>query len=313
MQKEEKNKSDRERFLDTLFASCAKLEKESSSVTVEEVQALSEESDAFQERSDKKMVGHKRPYLRIFSRMRMFSEYFKIRQLRAKIERLQKIAKANKIKTAIEKSLWQLQRKSFISPMDHTVIVDVYKELFPYVRSLGNMLIFTLRICDRDSGILQFILLEETKQSVFKILLDDQNGVTVVDHNAYFDTVEQFIQAYTENAIPFSQLQDIAIWLEAHGFEKEGVFHLLSKSVEEKLSALMQSCPNGAYILYPGQKGTLQLSRLLKRGEICHMTIDLQKAKGCYTFVLPSAAYSASRSEFKKKLEQMGAPVKVKG
>ncbi len=112
-----------------------------------------------------------------------------------------------------------------------------------------------------------------------------------------------------EPLVSLSQLQEVAAWLDNHGVSHAPLLDLAS--IEKKLAALMSSCPHGAYMLHAHNKA-LTLSRVSPVGRVEHLPIDIQKELGCYTLIIDGKEVAATRIQFKKRLEQMGTPLRLK-
>lgn len=303
--------------IEALFQDCVKLQESVSSVTIDEVEALSNKMQALELEISKKIEGRGKPIVRLFSRLRMFSEYFKIIRVKNQIRSLRTHAEKSQEQSVVEKIIWQITRKGFISSLSDDELKKAFSSVEQCLRSLDCTKAFVFRIASRENGEIDFSLYENQILKNYKISLTRELGkIALLDSNGkseqFFDSIDLFLTHFAKEGICLSQLQDVSLWFETHGVSYSGAFELKSKVIEEKLSKLMDSCPHGAYIMYPAEKGTLKLSRLLHYGNVHHVVIDLTKQPGSYTFNLTGSNYSASRSEFKRKLEQMGTPLKLK-
>ncbi len=302
--------------IEQLFQACMQLQQKTSGVTQDEVEALTTKACSLERELSKKIEAQGKPIVRLFSRLRMFSEYFKIRRLQKEIRALQSSVEKTKEQSVVERIIWQITRKGFTCALSDSEILTAFQTLEPTLEALGCEKAFVFRITSRQTGSIDFFLFEEGCLSCHAISLTHKLGSLVVGKSSnrgeIYDSADSLIAAHARDAICLSQLEDVSMWLKTHGVAYGMPQHLHSKAIEEKLTKLMDSCPHGAYILYPEEQGKLKLSRLLHHGGVHHFTIDLTKHPGSYTFALPGSCYSASRTEFKRKLEQMGTPVKLR-
>lgn len=296
--------------IDQLFTRCAKLQEVTHTPTLDEVEALRIETSELEKKISKRFKGKGMPILRLFSRIRMFSEYFKILQLKRQINGLRIQAEKSKEQSIVERFVWQITRRGFTTSLDEKGIHETFLPLKNSLHAIGCSHAFTFRVVSREDGRFEFFLLGENSCQKIALCLKKELGkITVLENDERYKTIDEFIASYAKDAICLNQLQDVAMWLEKHG---ASVCDLKSSEIEEKLTKLMDRCPHGAYIMYPGIKGTITLSRLLHQGDVHHFTIDLKRQPGSYTFDLKGSHYSASRSEFIRKLSQMGTAVRLK-
>lgn len=199
------------------------------------------------------------------------------------------------VEEAIEKVIRDLQKRGFLQLMPGQ---QAHEPFSAVLKALDINSCFTFHVVDRTQGSLEL--------HVFH-----QDGTLVrhaVDASCPFDH-DAFLQQHAPSGIPVSQLQDVSGWLQKHNWQAASP--LLDKSaIEKKLEGLMKSCPHGAYVMHTHDK-TLTLSRLSPGGKIEHMIINLQKRLGSYSLEVDGKAIAATSAEFKKRLQQMGKPIRL--
>jgi hypothetical protein len=205
--------------------------------------------------------------------------------------------------------IWHITRRGFITSLDEPALLKEFSEFQPCLDSLGCKSACTFRVADRQEGRLELFLLSKEGYKKYTLCLKTHVGKITTEDGERHESIDACIKALAPEAISLSQLQDVSLWLNTHGVQYGMPCDL--RSVEEKLTKLMDSCPHGAYILYPdGQKGKLRLSRLLHHGGVNHTLIDLTEKPGAYTLDVSKVAYSAA--QFRSQISHMGAPVRVK-
>ncbi|MBS0635704.1 MAG: hypothetical protein JSR37_09600 [Verrucomicrobia bacterium] len=183
----------------------------------------------------------------------------------------------------IEKIVRDLQRKGFLLPISKELTLEAFHATLPELKALGFKATFNFHKGEKG---LEFLLFSSEGECTSHPVDDP-----------YFHLKPSYI--------PLSQLQDISGWLHNHGAARAPLLSL--ETIEKKLEGLMKSCPHGAYMLHTHNK-TLTLSRLSPLGTIEHMIIDLQKQIGSYSIENEGIA---TRTQFKKRLSQMGTPLRL--
>lgn len=237
-------------------------------------------------------------FARLFASAKMWSVFYKIRIIENQLIGLQSLAIQNSNTLAIERAIRDLQKKGFLLPMSKESCVDECKKVLPELKTLGCNAVFNFRIVSQDDGQAELLVFTD-KEELFCC------PVSLLESG----DIQRALQTYAASAIPLSQLQDVAGWLHKHGAVNAPV--LGKDAIEKKLEALMKSCPHGAYVLHTQDK-SLTLSRLSPRGHIEHVIINLQKKLGCYTMEVDGADVATTRVQFKRRLNQMGTPIRFK-
>ncbi len=202
------------------------------------------------------------------------------------------IAPQNTGQEHIDKVIRGLQKQGFLLPLNDP------KNYEALLQDLAISAAFTFHIIDREQGALELIVFYQ----------DGKVANHAVDAKAPFDE-KAFLAKHAPDAIPLSQLQDVSGWLDNHNWQTKSPLLTLD-AIEKKLAKLMRSCPHGAYMLHTQNK-SLTLSRLSPGGKIEHMIINLQKRLGYYSLEVDGKAVASTRSEFKKRLQQMGKPIRL--
>jgi len=215
--------------------------------------------------------------------------FFRIRKLALELQELTKELTAKKAAELVEKTRKNLQHKGLffqgtIAEASHAFIATL-----AHMRAIGCKKAFTYIF---DSG-LKLLLFSD----------DELLSCHAVEAVSALDALKTH-----GRLVSLTQLQEVAGWLHNHGVAHTPLID--RASIEKKLVCLMQSCPHGAYVLH-AHNATLTLSRLSPVGKVEHLLIDLQHEVGCYTMELDGVAVSATRIQFKKKLEQMGTPLRL--
>lgn len=234
-------------------------------------------------------------FLRPFNALKMWVLLFKIKKLESLLKNIKKEARKNGQAVAIDKCIRGLQRKGLLLAMSKESCLEGFKHTCPELQTLGYTSAFCFRIIDRDEGTLELLVSSDSGHvSSYSFSVKEP-----ID-------IEALLQQKAPLAIPLSQLQDIAGWLHNHGAIHAPI--LSREAIEQKLEGLMKSCPHGAYVMH-AQNKALTLSRLSPRGQIEHLIINLQKELGCYA--IEGSSVAATRTQFKRRLEQMGTPVRL--
>ncbi len=236
-------------------------------------------------------------FTRLFASAKMWSVFYKIRTIDLALINLKTQAIKKSTILAIDKAIRDLQKKGFLLPMSPETCVEDFTKVLPELRTLGCSAVFNFRLVNRDQGQVELLVFsDEGKLSSYSLNL------------LAADEVQNAIETHANSAIPLSQLQDVSSWLHKHGAVNAPV--LGRDAIEQKLEALMKSCPHGAYVLH-AQNKTLTLSRLSPRGHIEHVIINLQKKLGCYTMEVEGTDIETTRVQFKRRLNQMGTPIRL--
>jgi hypothetical protein len=198
---------------------------------------------------------------------------------------------------AFEKTVRSLQAKGLLIPLDPQNALQAFLQHHAEMSSISAKYIYNFYI---DDAALQ-------KLSLF-VFSDDQSlKIHKICYTENFN-YQAFIHEHAPSGIPLSQVQDISGWLHNHGSTSP---HVLNQdTLEKKLESLMKSCPHGAYVLHTSNKA-LTLSRLCPRGRIEHLIVNLQKQIGCYTIEQEGIETAATRTQFKRRLAQMGTPLRL--
>jgi hypothetical protein len=240
----------------------------------------------------------------------MFVDYYKIMRIKKRLTSLRKLADIYEEARAVDKQIWRCQKKGFLSHLDLEAAKQALIAYSTLTKALKAKGAYFIHVASKVEGKLQLVSFTGNTFSLHDISLKDALGFYTIG-NAQYESIERVLLDYCPSMLPLSQLEEIALWLTSHGNGGALFAPLSSHIVEEKLATLMRECPSGAYVLYPNETGGLVLSRLLKQGQICHFSINLTKNPGCYTFDIAGTPYSAGRSEFKRKLEMMGTPLRI--
>ncbi len=209
--------------------------------------------------------------------------FFKIRKAKSELKALSKKIEEKKKLETLEKTIHGLKLKGLFFQGTKEEAHAAFLSCLAHVEALG---------CQR---VVTYIVEEELLRVVFS-----KEGIITFP----FDELEQ-----KEPLVSLSQLQEIAAWLDNHGVSHAPWLDL--RAIEKKLANLMRSCPHGAYMLHAHNR-TLTLSRLSPAGRIEHLPIDIQKELGCYTLTVDGKEIAATRIQFKKRLQQMGTPLRLK-
>jgi hypothetical protein len=294
--------------MDTNIDALFKAVRQCSAPTHQAVDDFQRSAAMYQQHMVEQFKASGSPFLRIFKRMALFVDYYKILKIKQKIITLRSQAADTEEKSKVDALIWRCQKKGFVSHHD----VESAKEAMAAHTWLCDALqvsgAYDICIVSKEKGALQLVSVAKGSCTVLDIMLKKPLGVYSIQGKR-FATIEALLATYCPAMVPLSQLQEVALWLQAHGSAR--AVPLTSQLVEEKLSKLMRDCPTGAYLLYPRKGGGLALSRLLKHGQISHFSITLTANPGGYTFDIAGSPYYASRAEFKRKLEMMGTPLRI--
>lgn len=222
---------------------------------------------------------------------------FKLKKFDILLKDLEAEAVKNAKTNAIDRSIRDLQKKGFVLPVSKERCLEIFTSTLSELKILGCKCAFCFIVADRTHGLLDLLVFSDTG------VLSSQN----VKLNDAFD-LQATLQHKAPSGIPLSQLQDIAGWLHNHGAVNAPI--LEPKEIEQKLGKLIKSCPHGAYVLHVPNKA-LTLSRLSPGGKIEHLIINLQKELGLYTIEREGSEIAATRTQFKRRLEQMGTPIRL--
>lgn len=287
--------------LEKLEQDIALLERDTPMPAIEEIQELYQKIDA----AKKELEAAKRWYHKFFGDLK------KVGKMQQQLQHFLEEAKKRKVQEVINKKLWELQRKGLLSHQESEEVKKALSACAPQMQAIRCPHVFTLVVVSQKEGLLDLILFSEENERHL------QYSVKVFDCYAVgekqFDTVEVLIAEIAPYAMPLSQMQEIAGLLETHSTGKGTISHILStRTIEQKLSSLLKSYPQGAYILHPPQEETdrnsLILSRIHQKGKIDHLKIDLEKHLGHYTI----CDERQTRVQFKRRLEQMGIPLRLR-
>lgn len=236
-------------------------------------------------------------FLKPLATMKMWGLLFKIKKFQTLLKGIQKEATKNSQASAIDKIIRNLQRRGLLLAISKESCLEGFAATLPDLQSLGGKCAFCFRSADYDQGLLELLVFSDTGiLASYSLSLKEP-----VD-------IQAFLQEKAPFGIPLSQLQDISGWLHNHGAIHAPI--LSREAIEQKLEGLMKSCPHGAYVLH-AQNKALTVSRLNPRGQIEHLIINLQKELGCYTIEGSGNDIAATRTQFKRRLEQMGTPVRL--
>lgn len=194
---------------------------------------------------------------------------------------------ANSKLKAQEKAIGDLQKRGFYLPMTKDACIEAFTKAYSHLKTLGCESVFTINHIDREKAVLQQLVFscDGTLKSTFMPL-----------EAAYSPPA---------GSLPLGQLQDVSAWLERHGMPLVGL-----DAIEKRLESLIHACPHGAYVLHTHNK-ELTLSRVTPLGQIEHIVVNLINEPGSYTLELTSGRKLATRTQFKRRLEQMGTPIKL--
>lgn len=282
--------------IDTLDRKLKELFDNRSLTTLDDVEQLSRnieklKNDVLQKQKDKPV------YLRPFAKIKMWNVFSKIRELESLLQNLKSQALRNQDQLIIDRAIRDLQKKGLLLSISKETELEAFTATLSEMKALGCHEVFTFHIANREEGALELLVFtQDAKLSCYP-----------VDAKQHFNA-EAFLQKHTPSGIPLSQLQDVSGWLQNHG--SQAATFLSREAIEKKLEALMHSCPHGAYVLH-AQNKALTLSRLIPSGKIEHVIIDLQKRLGCYTIEREGKDIPATRTQFKRRLEQMGTPIRL--
>jgi hypothetical protein len=209
----------------------------------------------------------------------------KLKRLLAQPKGVQPITTQTEQESHIDRMIRDLQRKGLFLP---NVTKETFEKVLPEMQAIG---------CSSS-----FIFSSVAPGTLTLFVFG--NDLTSVEVTG--DPMAQV----PASAVPLNQLQEVAGWLNNHGMHAAQPL-LGREAIEKKLEGLMKSCPHGAYVLHAPDK-VLTLSRLSPKGQIEHIFINLQKQLGLYTLELDGSEISATRVQFRRRLEQMGTPVRLK-
>lgn len=235
--------------------------------------------------------------LRPLTTMKMLGMLLKIKKFRSLLKVIEKEAFKNAEALTIDKAIRSLQRKGLLLATTKESCLESFAATLPDLQSLGCKSAFCFRVADREKGKLELLVFSNSGElSSYSYNVKDP-----------VDT-QEFLQEKAPSGIPLGQLLDISGWLHKHGAIHAPI--LSREAIEQKLGKLMKSCPHGAYVMH-AQNKALTLSRLSPRGQIEHLIINLQKELGCYTIEGSGSDIAATRTQFKRRLEQMGTPIRL--
>lgn len=240
------------------------------------------------------VLGTKSTISRLYAASKQLDLYFKIRNFESLLKTLKGEAGKNSHALQIDKVIRDLQKRGFLLPMAKEACFDACRYNKNELAAINCKSTFNFNIVDKETGLLE-------------LLVYTLDGKTAAYPLPALSDFQAHIKKHAQDAIPLSQLQDISGWLHNHG--RSNLITL--DALENKLESLIHSCPHGAYVLHTQNK-ILTLSRLSPRGQIEHVTINLFKEPGIYTLQFQGQEFAATRAQFKKRLTQMGTPVRVK-
>ncbi|MBS0656547.1 MAG: hypothetical protein JSR46_12280 [Verrucomicrobia bacterium] len=303
-------------LIETLDRSYMELKEGTSIPEVNEIQRLFEKvSDVHQQVEQKieSTVSLLRPITRMYEKR--FGSLHKIEIMEQQITDLLDEAKTYHHQQRINKKLWELQRKGLLSPGDSETAAGELCSYETQMRAVNCGSAFVLLVVSKEEGLLELTVFSLDPHGVTKYQIDINSAFQIEDKS--FDTIEEALAVYAPLGLPLNQLQDIASWFENHATGEYKISHILSTSaIEQKLSDLLKTCPQGAYILHPGDqtaKNSLKLSRIHQKGKIHHLTVDLAKRLGYYTISDEQGKLACqTRLQFRRSLDQMGMPLRLR-
>ncbi len=195
-----------------------------------------------------------------------------------------------------EKSIRRLQKNGLLFPINKETCLEIFLKTQGQMHALGCEYVFNFHIFNKEEQKLELLVFSADGTLAAYEITDHVNA-------------EVLLQKHAPLGIPLSQLQDIAGWLHNHGAVAGPLLN--REAIEKKLEGLIKSCPHGAYVLHTHNKA-LTLSRLCPRGRIEHLIINLQKQLGGYIIEQEGTQIAATRTQFKRRLEQMGTPVRFR-
>lgn len=301
----------------TLDRSYTELKERTIVPKVEEVQKLASKKKDVEEQIKKEISNTPvcfRPISHIYHKI--FGALNKIEKIDQNISDLLEIAKRHQEQQSISKRLWELQRKGLLGYQDVENVQTLFYSYTAQMKAVNCIHTFALVVISKEDGLLELLVFNAESEQLKKY------SITVIDdfqvENNRFETIEELLSVYAPSGLPLNQLQDVASWLETHATSEHKISHILNTSeIEQKLSDLLKTSPQGAYILHPDdeQKGnSLKLSRIYQKGKIHHLTVDLTKRLGYYTISDEQGqlACQQTRIQFRRSLEQMGIPLRLK-
>ncbi len=241
---------------------------------------------------------------------RMFGAFKRLEKIEKKLGHFLIAAEERQKQERIHKTMWELQRKGLLSYESEEQTREVLIQVAGHMKAIQCSHAFTLRVVSKEEGRLELTIFCETDRTFAFHSLMCADGFCIEEK--VFDSIEAVVAHVAPYAMPLVQLQEVARMLETHATDQHVICHMLSTNViEQKLSALLKYHPQGGYIVHPTNeegRNVLMLSRIYQKGKIDHFKIDLSKHLGHYTI----CEERQTRLQFKRRLEQMGTPLRVR-
>lgn len=303
-------------LIETLDRSYTELKERNTMPEVGEVQKLFQKAEILEQQVEQKIL-NTTPCFRPISRFyqKMFGELSKIEKVEQKISEFLEVAQKHQEQQVINKKLWELQRKGLIGHHDIESTEPLFRSYIPQMKAVNCSHVFVLFVVSKEEGILELVVFGTENERLVNYSIDIKKAFEIEEKS--FDTIEELLAVYAPYGLPLNQLQDVASWLDVHATGERKISHIFSTSaIEQKLSDILKSYPQGAYILHPGddpRENSLKLSRIYQKGKIHHLTVDLTEQLGYYTISDEQGRLACqTRVQFKRSLEQMGIPLRLK-